>query len=193
VQDPLGRGVAIHYAVESGLGQLGLNGQLLTPAAGSRCRLILIETDAPLEFDSPRDLGVPKICDACQVCVQRCPPGAIPNTRQSHRGVVKSKLNMKRCFPVVAQANGCAICMKVCPVQRYGLQAVLDEYDRSGQILGKGSDDLEGFRWPVDGRYYGHGQKPRINDDLMFPVGFSLEPIESASGASDGEHTRTWA
>jgi len=42
---PYGRhAVTIHYAVEAGLGQLGLNGQLLTPQAGSRLRLDLIRS-----------------------------------------------------------------------------------------------------------------------------------------------------
>ncbi len=66
---------SIPYAVEAGLGQLGLNGQLLTPTAGSRCRIILITTNAELVHDSPVDFGIHAICDACQLCVRRCPPG----------------------------------------------------------------------------------------------------------------------
>jgi epoxyqueuosine reductase len=38
----------IAYAVAAGLGQLGLNGQLLSPYAGSRCRLNVLTTNAPL-------------------------------------------------------------------------------------------------------------------------------------------------
>ncbi|WP_169515236.1 hypothetical protein [Amycolatopsis benzoatilytica] len=195
VHDPLGRGVAIHYAVDAGLGQLGLNGQLLTPDAGSRCRIILVNTNAPLDFDRPADYGIPKLCDQCQICVRRCPPGAIPLNRADHRGVIKSKINTKRCFPVVAQAHGCAVCMKVCPIQRYGLQAVLDEYERSGKILGKGTDELEGFHWPVDGRHYGPGEKPRITHELMFPTGFELG-VGGKGGSIDSPDTakgRTWA
>lgn len=195
VHDPLGRGIAIHYAVEAGLGQLGLNGQLLTPSAGSRCRIILLNTNAPLDFDQPVDYGIPKLCDRCRICVRRCPPGAIPVNRADHRGVIKSKINTKRCFPVVAQAHGCAICMKVCPIQRYGLPAVLDEYDRSGKILGKGTDELEGFHWPVDGRHYGPGEKPRITGEFMSPPGFELG-VGGKGGTIDSPDTakgRTWA
>src|SRR6202022_3879022 len=61
--DPEGRAMYIHFAIEAGLGQLGLNGQLLTPFAGSRCRLMLIHTDAPLAIDSPKDSGIPALCD----------------------------------------------------------------------------------------------------------------------------------
>ncbi len=156
-----GEAVAIHYGVQAGLGQLGLNGQLLTPAAGSRARLSLITTDALLVHNEPVDYGVHAICDACQACVQRCPVGAIPNRRGEHRGIRKVKIKTERCFPVVATAEGCAVCMKVCPVQRYGLDAVSSHFVASGgEILGKGSDELEGYVWPIDGRHYGPGEKP---------------------------------
>ena len=120
-EDYIGESMFIHYAVAAGLGQLGVNGQLLTPQAGSRCRINVLTTDAPLEFDAPVDYGIEGVCDRCQACVRRCPVGAIPAGRKEHRGVVKAKLNTKRCLPVVTQAAGCSVCMKVCPVQMYGL------------------------------------------------------------------------
>jgi epoxyqueuosine reductase len=120
-QDFLGRALVIPYAIEAGLGQLGLNGQLLTPQAGSRCRIALIGTNAPLELGVPVDYGIEKLCDSCQLCVRRCPVGAIPLARSEHRGVMKAKIKAERCFPTMAQTHGCAVCMKVCPVQRYGL------------------------------------------------------------------------
>lgn len=164
--------VAIHYAVQAGLGQLGLNGQLLTPQAGSRARPALITTDAELVHDEPVDYGIEAICDSCKVCVRRCPPGALPAYRREYRGVVKNKLKAERCAPIVAQANGCAICMKVCPIQRYGLDAVKKSFLETGKILGKDSDELEGYDWPIDGRHYGPKDKPRITADLLNPPGW---------------------
>jgi epoxyqueuosine reductase len=171
-----GEGVLIHYAVQAGLGQLGLNGQLLTPQAGSRCRLAAITTGAPLVPDQPVDYGIERICDECQLCVKRCPVGAIPNQRREFRGVVKAKIKSERCFPVVAQMHGCAICMKVCPVQRHGLEAVTDHFVQTGTILGKGTDELEGYVWPADGRFYGPGQKPRFTPELINPPGWFMDP-----------------
>ena len=153
-------GMVVAYGVEAGLGQLGLNGQLLTPFAGSRTRLAMITTNAPLVFDSPIDFGIPAICDMCKSCVRNCPSGAIRSKREFHRGVYKAKIKLERCLPVIAQSHGCSVCIKVCPVQRYGLPAVIEEYKRSGAILGKDSDELEGYTWPVDGRYYGAGERP---------------------------------
>jgi ferredoxin len=162
-----GDGIAIHYGVKAGLGQLGINGQLLTPEAGSRCRLLMLTTDAPLVADEPVDYGLHKICDECQACVRNCPVGAIPKTRKPFRGVVKSKLNTQRCLPVVAQAAGCGICMKVCPVQRYGLDAILEHREKTGEILGIGSDELEGYDWPLDNRHYGPGETPFVGEDIL--------------------------
>jgi epoxyqueuosine reductase len=175
VHGPEGQNIAIHYAVEAGLGQLGLNGQLLTPTAGSRCRLITINTDAPLVLDHPVDYGIHKICDECKACVRRCPVNAIPGKRDWYRGVLKSKVNTQRCVPIVAQAHGCSICMKVCPIQKYGLSAVISEYERSGQIMGRGSDELEGYDWPLDGEHYGPGQHPEIPVEIREPPGLVIE------------------
>jgi epoxyqueuosine reductase len=41
------------------------------------------------------------------------------------------KLNTKRCLPSMARTEDCAICMKVCPIQRYGVGAVTDSGDES--------------------------------------------------------------
>jgi ferredoxin len=162
--------IILHYAVASGLGQLGLNGQLLTPHAGSRCRLVAITADAPLVHDHPVDYGIHKICDQCQACVRRCPSGAIPANRSYNRGVEKAKINPKRCLPVVAQAEGCAICMKVCPVQRYGLKRVFEHYELTGDILGKESSELEGYVWPLDGVTYLPGSRPRLSRKFFFEL-----------------------
>jgi ferredoxin len=163
----VGESLALAYAVDAGLGQLGLNGQLLSPDAGSRARIHVMTTNAKLVFDHPVDYGLEGICDRCRICVERCPAGAIPATRKEHRGVTKAKLNTKRCLPILGLAAGCGLCMKVCPVQRFGLTAVVEEYKRSGKILGKGSDDLEGYDWPVDGEHYGPGQRPRVAPEVF--------------------------
>ncbi|GAA4548296.1 4Fe-4S dicluster domain-containing protein [Pseudonocardia xishanensis] len=176
LHDPAGSAMMIHYGVEAGLGQLGLNGQLLTPFAGSRCRLIGIDTDAPLPVGRPVDFGITGLCDKCRICVRRCPSGAIPQNRRFHRGVEKAKINTKRCLPVVAQAEGCAVCMKVCPVQRYGLPAVMDHFEATGDVLGKGTDELEGYLWPVDGERYGPGSTPRLAPEFLAP------PVVVAAG-----------
>jgi ferredoxin len=167
--------VAIPYAVAAGLGQLGLNGQLLTPAAGSRCRIMLISTDAPLAHDSPVDFGIPAICDRCRACVRRCPGKALSARRAYYRGVWKAKLNSARCLPILANNNDCDICTTVCPVQRYGLEAVYDEFERTGRILGRLTDDLEGYDF--GGVHYPPGTRPKLGQSFFeLPILDGLHP-----------------
>ena len=174
--DAIGPLMYIPYAVEAGLGQMGLNGQLLTPLAGARCTIMGITTNAIIAPGSPRDFGVFRVCDACQACVRRCPVGAIPAKRAAHRGVYKAKINTARCIATVVQVDGCAVCSKVCPVQRYGLSDVVEHFERTGRILGRKTDDLEGFTWPLDGRFYGADKKPRINSaELLHPGGLVFD------------------
>jgi epoxyqueuosine reductase len=172
----VGESMVIPYAVQAGLGQLGLNGQLLTPNAGSRCRLHVMSTNAPFVFGKPMDFGIEGVCNSCQICVRRCPAGAIPAVRKESRGVMKAKLNTKRCLPIVGKAAGCSVCMKVCPVQRYGLTAVLNEFEMSGRVLGKDTDDLEGFDWPLDGKHYSPGERPRLEPEDFATPGFDFDP-----------------
>jgi hypothetical protein len=78
---------------------------------------------------------------------------------------------------MVAQVHGCAVCKKVCPVQKYGLPAVLDHYEKTHEILGKGTDELEGYDWP-DGQRYGPDAKPRsaVSPEMLEPDGVKLAP-----------------
>ncbi len=181
------------YAEEAGLGQLGLNGQLLSPYFGSRWHPFALSTDATLTPDGPRDFGVQKLCDACQVCVRRCPGRAIPGTRVHWRGAQKSKLLVEKCIPMLMRYATCNICTKVCPVQRYGLPAVLDHYHATGgEVLGKGTDELEGYSLPDRG-YQKPGKLPhfaadeaRIRYDLLDQVPEGTEPwVHQASASSD--------
>lgn len=63
-----------YAAVACGLGEIGLNGLLLTPKFGSRQRFHMILTDAEIE-ETP--LLEERICDGCGKCAQSCPLGAI--------------------------------------------------------------------------------------------------------------------
>lgn len=89
------------------------------------------------------------------------------------RGVEKNKLIYKRCRPVMARYLDCGVCMKVCPVQRYGMKAVMDHYVATGQVLGKGTHALEGYEMPDKG-YFGPGELP------TFEAGFFHMPMGTA-------------
>ena len=152
--------------VAAGLGQLSANGQLLSPHFGSRARLMIITTDALVTYDQPIDYGIHRFCQICQVCVNRCPGRALEKEKVWWRGVEKNKLVYERCRPVMARYEGCAVCMKVCPVQRYGMKPVMEHYIETGEVLGKGTDNLEGFTIRDKG-YFGPGKLPQFNPEFF--------------------------
>ena len=157
--------------VNAGLGQLGANGQLLSPHFGSRARLMIITTDGPITYDKPVDYGIHKFCQICQVCVNRCPGRALVKEKVWWRGAEKNKVIYDRCRPVQTRYEGCAVCIKVCPVQRYGLQPVMEHYAATGEVLGKGTENLEGFTLRDKG-HFGPGELPHFDRQFFeFPHG----------------------
>ena len=164
-------GPYIPLFVAAGLGQLGANGQLLSPHFGSRSRLMLITTDAPVTYDQPLDYGIEKFCQQCQVCVNRCPGRALTREKVWWRGVRKNKVIYERCRPLMVTFHGCAVCMIVCPVQRYGMKPVMEHYVETGEVLGKGTENLEGYSIAGKGRF-GPGELPHFSREFFeFPRG----------------------
>ena len=164
-------GPYIPLFVAAGLGQLGANGQLLSPHFGSRSRLMLITTDAPVTYDQPQDYGIEKFCQQCQVCVNRCPGRALTRDKVWWRGVRKNKVIYERCRPLMVTFHGCAVCMIVCPIQRYGMKPVMEHYVETGEVLGKGTENLEGYSIAGKGRF-GPGELPHFSRDFFeFPRG----------------------
>ena len=158
--------VVIPMFVQAGLGQLGANGQLLSPHFGSRARLMMITTDAVMTYDPPVDYGIHNFCQVCQVCVNRCPGRALQREKVWWRGVEKDKLVAKRCRPVMARYAACGVCQKVCPIQKYGIAAVLRHYAQTGEVLGKGTHELEGYALPDKG-YFGPGELPHFDAEFF--------------------------
>ena len=159
-------GPVIPMFVAAGLGQLGNNGQLLSPHFGSRARLQIVLTDAKVTHDKPVDYGIHNFCRSCQVCVTRCPGRALAGQQFWYRGVEKAKLTFERCRPVMTRYSGCGVCMKVCPIQRYGMKPVMEHYIQTGEVLGKDTDNLEGYSLPGQG-YFPAGKLPRFDPDFF--------------------------
>jgi NAD-dependent dihydropyrimidine dehydrogenase PreA subunit len=187
-------GPMIPMHVNAGLGQLGACGYLLTPHAGSRNRLMMVTTDANVTYDKPVDYGIHALCQVCQVCVNRCPGRALMRDKIWWRGIEKNKLYFKRCRPVMARYLGCGICMKVCPVQKYGLKNVMEHYAVTGQVLGKGTHDLEGYTLEGKG-YFGPGEMPVFEPNFfnVMPHGnadeWAFEQFKEKAQAAGGEIT----
>jgi ferredoxin len=194
-------GPMIPMFVEAGLGQLGANGQLLSPHFGSRARLQVIFTDANVTYDQPIDYGIHQFCQFCQVCVNRCPGRALMPEKVWYRGVEKNKLVFKRCRPVMARYLGCGICMKVCPIQKYGMEPVMEHYVATGEILGKGTENLEGYTLHDKG-HFGPGQLPIFGREFFqMPHGRSedwvllefRDKLQETSGDASADRNQMWS
>src|SRR5688500_9433531 len=62
------------WAVKSGLGWIGKNGNLITKNAGSFFFLATLITDLPLQYDDP---FAKDYCVSCRKCIDACPTNAI--------------------------------------------------------------------------------------------------------------------
>ncbi|MCC5986338.1 MAG: 4Fe-4S dicluster domain-containing protein [Pararhodobacter sp.] len=120
-------GLVIPFAVKAGLGEYARNQMVITPEFGPRLRFSKIFTDLPLTHDTPRPVGVRKVCDICTRCADACPVKALPfgtpaeggPNRSAIKGVVKWTSDAEACFGYWAKlASDCAICLRVCPFNR---------------------------------------------------------------------------
>tara|TARA_B100000470_G_C19661498_1_gene333304 strand:- start:75 stop:425 length:351 start_codon:yes stop_codon:yes gene_type:complete len=56
--------------------------------------------------------------------------------------------------------------MKVCPIQKYGMKPVMEHYVETGEVLGKGTHELEGYNMEGKG-YFGPGKLPSFNSTFF--------------------------
>ena len=124
------------WAVRAGLGWIGKQGSLVNPDHG--CALFLGELFVNLELVP--SLPVPNKCGNCRRCVDACPTGAIQpdglvDARRciayltiEHDGEIPKDLH-----PLMGTSLfGCDRCTSVCPYNRYGVDAILSEFNPVG-------------------------------------------------------------
>ncbi|MBI4345001.1 MAG: epoxyqueuosine reductase [Euryarchaeota archaeon] len=100
-------------ALEASLGSIGKNGLIVTPQFGPRVRFGAVLTDAPLK-PTPREKR--EYCTGCNVCVERCPAGAIGATVDRGRCIEYTRKNLLRISEY--SERHCLVCTNVCPVGR---------------------------------------------------------------------------
>jgi reductive dehalogenase len=107
----------VPVAVDSGLGELGRCGYLISKELGANFRLSCVTTDLILPADKPLNLGIQDFCEKCLKCAKNCPVNAIPaGDRVVVRGVRKWQMDAERCLLYWgSQGGACAICQVVCP------------------------------------------------------------------------------
>ena len=112
-------GVALYPALaqQAGLGLMGKNGILITPEHGPRVRLgtIFTSIDNLPDADVRDHDWIADYCEACNICVKKCPVGAIHSNTADRTGKHMKFVDTEVCFPQFADEFGCAVCIGVCP------------------------------------------------------------------------------
>ncbi|ACA60409.1 4Fe-4S ferredoxin, iron-sulfur binding domain protein [Candidatus Desulforudis audaxviator MP104C] len=105
-------------ATRAGLGWIGKNALLITPAYGPRVRLVTVLTDLNLSAGSPFKASR---CGRCTECVDACPTRALTGTAWKAGLPRGALLDTTRCREAVERAGRspvlpvCGVCVGVCP------------------------------------------------------------------------------
>lgn len=110
------------WAVRSGLGWMGKNGNILTRESGSWILLGEILTDVEFVYDGPTT----DHCGSCTRCIDACPTQAIPQPSviDSRKCISYLTIELEERIPsefhqkMQGWAFGCDICQDVCPWNR---------------------------------------------------------------------------
>lgn len=134
-----------YWAVQAGVGFIGMNNQLIIPGKGSHFFLGEIIATLEIEPDEPCNLT----CGECRRCIESCPTKALQDdgscdTRHclsyltiEYRGELPANLNIGN------HLYGCDHCQEVCPHNRHAEPTGIEEFRASERLLGLTGDDVE--------------------------------------------------
>jgi epoxyqueuosine reductase len=113
------------WAVKSGLGWVGKNGNLIHKNAGSFFFIATLIVDIPLEYDDPL---VKDYCGTCTKCITACPTEAILPNKQIDGSKCISYYTIELKDAMLNEGMkdqfqnwlfGCDICQDICPWNRF--------------------------------------------------------------------------
>ena len=134
-------------AARAGLGWIGKNSNLISPAGGSFFFIGELFVDIELDYGKL----LPDRCGGCTKCIQACPtqaitePGVIDSRRCisywtiEHKGEIDPSLTGKfrnRIF-------GCDICQEVCPWNKKSATNKVDDFKPAAWLTGMTKDDWQ--------------------------------------------------
>ena len=102
-------------AQDANLGRVGKNGILISPEFGPCQRLAAVFVDVDnLPFAGPNEHAwVLDFCEGCNLCVKRCPGGAIRDEPLLLADGTRQYIEREKCAPPFS--DGCSVCISCCP------------------------------------------------------------------------------
>jgi epoxyqueuosine reductase len=122
------------WAVKSGLGWIGKNGNLIHKQSGSFFFIATIITDLQLTPDDPYSKDY---CGNCRRCIDACPTGAILPDKTINGGQCISYFTIELKEALIPESSrskfndwmfGCDICQEVCPWNRFSTPNQTSEF-----------------------------------------------------------------
>ncbi len=109
--------IAPPVAAETGLGEIGKSGLLVTKNYGPRVRIGMVSTDLTLIPDKADSFGLKEFCDICNNCVRLCPAKAISSVDDEHNSRLHHKyIDADKCYQMWRKlGTDCGICLASCP------------------------------------------------------------------------------
>jgi epoxyqueuosine reductase len=113
------------WAVKSGLGWIGKNGNLITKQSGSFYFIATLIVDLELEYD---DAFAKDYCGSCTRCIDSCPTDAIMNDKVINGSKCISYFTIELKDAIIPDEMkgkfdnwmfGCDVCQDVCPWNRF--------------------------------------------------------------------------
>ncbi len=167
------------WAVRSGLGWVGKNGNLIHKKQGSYFFIATLIVDLELEYDVPYTQD---FCGSCTRCIDACPTQAIQNDKvvDGSKCISYFTIELKALLIPETQKGkfdnwmfGCDTCQDVCPWNRFSKPTTEPAFSPIPEILHFNTDDWEemteeGFKKIFSGSPLKRPKYPGIRRNLLF-------------------------
>lgn len=135
------------WAVKSGLGWIGKNGNLINKGNGSFYFLAELIIDLDLNYDGV----VSDHCGSCTACIDACPTQAIvsPTIVDGSKCISYFTIELKEAIPTAMKgkfdnwAFGCDVCQDVCPWNKFSKPHQEPKFEPNEQLLNMNQQDWQ--------------------------------------------------
>lgn len=135
------------WAVKSGLGWVGKNGNLINKGNGSFYFLAELIIDLDLNYDGV----VSDHCGSCTACIDACPTQAIvsPTIVDGSKCISYFTIELKEAIPTAMKgkfdnwAFGCDVCQDVCPWNKFSKPHQEPKFEPNEQLLNMNQQDWQ--------------------------------------------------